>query len=59
MTLDCHYLQVPLWWYLAVFLVSFTFAIIAIEIYDTQMPVWAFLISLVIGAGFTLPIGII
>lgn len=52
-------LQVPLWWYAAVFLVSFVFGIIAIEVYDTQMPVYAFIVSLIIGAGFTLPIGII
>lgn len=52
-------LSVPVWWYAVTGLVSLVFGIIAIEVYHTQMPIWALFLALVIGAGFTIPIGII
>ncbi|KAI0697179.1 small oligopeptide transporter [Cytidiella melzeri] len=54
-----HYKQVPDWWYLCIFVAMFAFGIIGIELYSTQMPVWAFVLALIIAFVYTLPIGII
>ncbi|PWN23512.1 OPT oligopeptide transporter [Microstroma glucosiphilum] len=53
------YKEVPVWWYVATFVVSIVFSIISIEVWDTQMPVWALFIGLLLGAIYTLPIGMI
>ncbi|KAI0791286.1 OPT oligopeptide transporter [Abortiporus biennis] len=53
------YPQVPDWWYAVVFLVMFVFGIVSIECWDTQFPVWAFVLALVIGFLYTIPIGMI
>ncbi|CAA7266324.1 unnamed protein product [Cyclocybe aegerita] len=62
------YLQVPEWWYLTIFLSMFTIGIISIEVWPTEMPVWAFVLALLIvilsdqeRAAFTyvIPIGMI
>ena len=39
---------VPEWWYLIVFASMFALGIISIEVWPTQMPVWAFILALVI-----------
>ena len=54
-----QYVQVPEWWYLCIFLSMFVFGVIAIEIYPTQMPVWAFVLALAVAFVYTIPIGII
>ncbi|KAI0085713.1 small oligopeptide transporter [Irpex rosettiformis] len=54
-----HYPQVPEWWYLCIFILMFAFGIIGIELYSTEMPVWAFVLALIIAFVYTLPIGII
>ncbi|KAI0809297.1 OPT oligopeptide transporter protein-domain-containing protein [Irpex lacteus] len=54
-----HYPQVPEWWYLCIFVLMFAFGVIGIELYSTQMPVWAFVLALVIAFIYTVPIGII
>ena len=54
-----QYPQVPEWWYLCIFLSMFAFGVIAIEIYPTQMPVWAFVLALAVAFVYTIPIGII
>lgn len=43
-----RYKQVPDWWYASIFLSMFAFGIIAIEVWHTQMPVWALILALVI-----------
>jgi len=40
--------SVPEWWYLIVFASMFALGIISIEVWPTQMPVWAFILALVI-----------
>lgn len=40
---------VPDWWYLVLFSVMFTFGVLSIELWHTQMPIWAFMIALLIG----------
>ena len=54
-----QYPQVPEWWYLCIFVAMFAFGIIAIEVWPTQMPVWAFVLALAVAFVYTVPIGII
>ncbi|KAJ7626771.1 small oligopeptide transporter [Mycena rosella] len=53
------YPQVPEWWYLILFLSMFALGIISIEVWPTQMPVWAFVLALVISFVYVIPIGMI
>lgn len=53
------YKEVPNWWYAAVFLISVALAIVTIEVWPTQLPVWALFLALAISALYILPIGII
>ncbi|KAJ7767859.1 OPT oligopeptide transporter [Mycena maculata] len=53
------YPQVPEWWYLIVFLSFFVMGIISIEVWPTQMPVWAFILALIIAFVYIIPIGMI
>jgi OPT family small oligopeptide transporter len=57
--LMAKYPQVPEWWYAIIFITMFVAAIISIEVWPTQMPVWAFVLSLVIAFAYIVPIGII
>ena len=54
-----QYPQVPEWWYLCIFVTMFVFGVVSIEIYPTQMPVWAFVLALSVAFVYTIPIGII
>ncbi|KAA1478168.1 OPT oligopeptide transporter [Dentipellis sp. KUC8613] len=53
------YPQVPEWWYGLVFMVMFAFGLIVIEVWHTQMPVWAFILALIVSFVYTIPIGVI
>jgi len=53
------YPQVPEWWYMILFLSMFVFGIISIEVWPTQMPVWAFVLALIIAFTYVIPIGMI
>ncbi|KAI0052774.1 small oligopeptide transporter [Auriscalpium vulgare] len=53
------YPQVPDWWYAAIFLAMFVFGVVAIEVWNTQFPVWAFVLALIISFVYTVPIGVI
>ncbi|KAJ7691331.1 OPT oligopeptide transporter, partial [Mycena rosella] len=53
------YPQVPEWWYLILFLSMFALGIISIEVWPTQMPVWAFVLALVISFTYVIPVGMI
>jgi hypothetical protein len=53
-----HYPEVPEWWYLPFFL-SFTLAVIAVEVWDAGIPVWSLLLSVVLPAIYVLPSGFI
>lgn len=57
--LMARYPQVPEWWYLCIFVSMFAFGVVVIEINETEMPVWAFCLALVISFFYTIPIGII
>ncbi|KZS90265.1 OPT oligopeptide transporter [Sistotremastrum niveocremeum HHB9708] len=54
-----RYPQVPDWWYAIIFLSMFVFGIISIEVFPTQMPVWAFVLALIIAFVYIIPIGMI
>ncbi|KAF8841357.1 small oligopeptide transporter [Paxillus ammoniavirescens] len=54
-----QYPQVPEWWYLALFGAMFAFGVISIELWPTHMPVWAFVIALVIAFTYVIPCGMI
>lgn len=53
------YREVPDWWYAVIFLAMFVFAIISIEVWPSELPVWAFVISLIIAFVYIVPIGMI
>ncbi|KAF8836868.1 small oligopeptide transporter [Paxillus ammoniavirescens] len=53
------YKQVPEWWYAIIFVTMFVFGIILIEVWHTEFPVWAFVLSLVIAFFYVIPIGMI
>lgn len=54
-----RYPQVPEWWYLGIFLSMFTLGIISIEVWPSEMPVWAFVLALIIAFVYIIPIGMI
>ncbi|PPQ95763.1 LOW QUALITY PROTEIN: hypothetical protein CVT26_015850 [Gymnopilus dilepis] len=54
-----RYEQVPEWWYMIIFLSMFAIGIVSIEVWPTQMPVWAFILALVIAFTYVIPIGMI
>ena len=54
------YHQVPEWWYAIVFVTMFVFGAVSIEVWHTDLPIWAYIIALVIGMShssiFSLPL---
>ncbi|CAE6436660.1 Sexual differentiation process protein isp4 OS=Schizosaccharomyces pombe (strain 972 / ATCC 24843) GN=isp4 PE=2 SV=2 [Rhizoctonia solani AG-1 IB] len=54
-----RYKQVPEWWYGLIFIPSLIFGIVSIEVWPTQMPVWAFFLALIIAFVYIIPIGMI
>ena len=53
------YPEVPDWWYLIVGVVFFSLAIVAVEVWHTNVPVWALLIALILPVIYILPSGFI
>ncbi|KAH9979447.1 OPT oligopeptide transporter protein-domain-containing protein [Lactifluus volemus] len=53
------YKEVPGWWYFSILVITFAFGVVSIEVWDTQLPVWAFVLSVIISFVFTIPNGII
>lgn len=53
------YKPIPEWWYFIVFLLSFGLSIATIRAWDTDMPVYALVVALLIALVFLLPVGII
>ena len=58
-TMMRKYKEVPDWWYLAMLVVSFIAAVIAMEVYKIGLPIWALLIALFLPAIYMLPAGFI
>ncbi|CAK9436467.1 uncharacterized protein LODBEIA_P10250 [Lodderomyces beijingensis] len=57
--LMARYKKVPEWWFLIAFLIFFTLSIVTIRCWDTEMPVWALIVALLIAFVFLLPVAII
>ncbi|KAH7910423.1 OPT oligopeptide transporter protein-domain-containing protein [Hygrophoropsis aurantiaca] len=54
-----RYPQVPEWWYMIIFITMFVIGVISIEVWHTEFPVWAFVLSLLIAFFYVVPIGMI
>ncbi|KAG6331009.1 hypothetical protein ID866_8080 [Astraeus odoratus] len=54
-----RYKQVPEWWYMLIFVSMFTIGIITIEIWNAELPVWAFCLALVLAFVYAVPLGMI
>ncbi|KAN0103573.1 oligopeptide transporter [Russula decolorans] len=53
------YKEVPDWWYLMIFLTMFVFGVVVIEVWETDLPVWGFVLALLISFLYTLPLSVI
>ncbi|OSX66500.1 hypothetical protein POSPLADRAFT_1043923 [Postia placenta MAD-698-R-SB12] len=53
------YPQVPEWWYASLMVTMFVFGVVSIEIWHTEFPVWAFVLSLIIAFVYCIPVGMI
>ncbi|KAH8922321.1 OPT-domain-containing protein [Atractiella rhizophila] len=54
-----YYPEVPDWWYGCVLVIMFVLSVVCIEIYNTDLPVWALCLSLLLAAIYVLPAGYI
>ncbi|EJD46182.1 oligopeptide transporter [Auricularia subglabra TFB-10046 SS5] len=54
-----RYDQVPGFWYSLVLVLMVAFGIISITIWPSEMPIWAFILALVLAFTFAIPIGMI
>jgi OPT family small oligopeptide transporter len=54
-----HYREVPSWWYAAAVVVFFCLAVVAVEVWDTGVPVWLLLLSIALPGLYILPGGFI
>lgn len=59
--LDIHaklmagYREVPSWWYGIVFVTLFALSIVCIQVFDTDLPVWGFIVALLLPIIYFLP----
>ncbi|KAN0109004.1 OPT oligopeptide transporter [Russula decolorans] len=53
------YKEVPCWWYLTIFVTMFVFGVVVIEVWETDLPVWGFVLALLITFVYTLPMSVI
>ncbi|KAL4071946.1 OPT oligopeptide transporter [Scleroderma citrinum] len=54
-----RYAQVPEWWYGIIFMVMFIFGIVCIEVWPSELPVWGFVVAILIAFVYIIPIGMI
>ncbi|KAH9840538.1 OPT oligopeptide transporter protein-domain-containing protein [Rhodofomes roseus] len=54
-----RYPQVPEWWYGTILVSMFAFAVISIEAWDTEFPVWGLILALLLSFVYTVPCGMI
>ncbi|KAI6022279.1 OPT oligopeptide transporter protein-domain-containing protein [Pisolithus microcarpus] len=53
------YPQVPDWWYLVLFAAMFALGVVSFEVWPTHLPVWAFVVALLIAFTYVIPCGMI
>ncbi|KIJ51353.1 hypothetical protein M422DRAFT_158620 [Sphaerobolus stellatus SS14] len=51
------YKEVPDWWYLAIFAVFFSLAIVAVEVWHTSIPIWALGLAVLLPVIYCIPSG--
>ena len=54
-----RYRDIPHWWFGALFVATFVLGAVTIEVYDTDMPFWAYILTIILSLIFTLPLGIL
>lgn len=54
-----NYKDVPDWWFIIVFFVFFAMSIATVRAWNTELPVWALVVALLIAIVFLLPVAII
>ncbi|KZT27098.1 oligopeptide transporter [Neolentinus lepideus HHB14362 ss-1] len=54
-----NYPEVPDWWYMTAFVLFFSLAIVAVEVWHTGVPVWALVLSVLLPIIYVLPSGFI
>ncbi|TRM69006.1 OPT oligopeptide transporter protein-domain-containing protein [Schizophyllum amplum] len=54
-----NYPEVPNWWYLCALVVFFSLAIVAVEVWNTGVPVYALLVAIILPILYVLPSGFI
>ncbi|KDR75502.1 hypothetical protein GALMADRAFT_140147 [Galerina marginata CBS 339.88] len=54
-----NYPEVPDWWYAIAFVTFFAVAVVAVEVWDTGVPVWGLLLSVALPTIYILPSGFI
>ncbi|KAN0065420.1 hypothetical protein ACQY0O_001256 [Thecaphora frezii] len=54
-----RYRQVPQWWNAAILLFAFLLCVVLVVCYDTGLPVWALVLSILVPAFYLLPFGLI
>ncbi|GAA5921817.1 hypothetical protein JCM1841_005552 [Sporobolomyces salmonicolor] len=59
MKLMKNYPEVPDWWYSIFLVIAFALSIATVAAWETQMPVWALIVALIIGVIYILPGGFV
>ncbi|KAK7204426.1 OPT oligopeptide transporter protein-domain-containing protein [Myxozyma melibiosi] len=59
MKLMSKYKETPDWWFGVVFLVVLALSIVSVRVWDTDLPVWALILALILAFVMTAPIGTI
>ncbi|KAF9463568.1 oligopeptide transporter [Collybia nuda] len=54
-----NYPEVPDWWYASAFCVFFSLAVVAVEVWKTEVPVWALVLAVLLPVIYILPSGFI
>ncbi len=54
-----NYPEVPDWWYALSFVVFFCLAVVAVEVWNTDVPVWSLLLAVLLPIIYILPSGFI
>ena len=50
-----EYEPVPTWWYYGIFLILFALSIVCVQVFDTDLPVWALIIAILVPVIYFLP----
>lgn len=59
MELMRKYPEVPEWWYALVLAICFALACVTVSVWETDLPIWALIIALLIAGGLLIPAGMI